>query len=243
LVRDGREDNGISQVVREAIAEEDANETLQADMDTGSFMESDVETIENMVDADSDTVNISMKSFGEEDENRQENVNENNVSDSTDDDVRDSESENVDTDSEDIEKDEQMERSEKEFEVKTWLEKTDHELFEMDLSIPDSVKTSRKYIKRKNRFIQDFVNEKDFQNSQEILQCYSQNPNVKNSKTLKRKLEHLTYEERASKLVLQSVSNSIAQTRQTPGKAAKDQVKVLVAAVTHHRGQKTKLSR
>ena len=91
----------------------------QADMDTGSFMECDVETIENMVDADSDTENISMKSFGEEDENRQENVNENNVSDSTDDDVRDSESENVDTDSEDIEKDEQMERSEREFEVKT----------------------------------------------------------------------------------------------------------------------------
>ena len=48
-------------------------------------------------------------------------------------------------------------------------------------------------------------------------------------------MDHLSFEERAKKLVLQSVSNSIAQLRKTPGRAAKDQEKVIVAPVTHHR--------
>ena len=104
------------------------------------------------------------------------------------------------------------------------------------MDIPDFVQHSRNFITRKKNFIENYIVQKDYQNSQEILQTFSQNPNVvKASKTLKRKLEHLTYEERASKLVIQSVSNCISKLKQTPGSAAKNQVKVVVAAVTHHR--------
>ena len=113
---------------------------------------------------------------------------------------------------------------------------SDSELFEMDTDIPAFVQRSVRYIKRKNDFVNSYIDKQEFQNSQDILESFSQNPKiVKTSKILKRKLDHLTYEERANKLALQSVSNTIAQLRQTPGSAAKDQVKVLVSSVTHHR--------
>ena len=153
-------------------------------------------------------------------------------------DIDTSEAENDGSDTDMFAEDERVDRTEKDFVIKKVMEQTDDELFvrEMDENIPGFVRKSRKYIKRKNKFIQKYIEEKDFQNSQEILQSYSQNPKVvTNSKSLKRKLEHLTHEERATKLILQSVNNSITRIRETPGREAKNQELVAVALVTHHR--------
>ena len=133
-------------------------------------------------------------------------------------------------------------RYEQELEIKKWLVMSDNELFEMDNDIPNVVKKCRRYVKRKNDFVKNYIESMDYQNSQEVLESYSQNPNiVKTSKNLKRKLEHLTYEERATKLVLKSVSNSIAQLRKCPGSGAKNQVKEAVALISHHRWGTPKL--
>ena len=81
-------------------------------------------------------------------------------------------------------------RVSKEFEIKKWLEKTDIELFEMDANVPDCVRNSQRYTKRRDNFVKNYIDEQEFQNSQDILQSFPQNPKiVKDSGMLKRKLD------------------------------------------------------
>ena len=52
---------------------------------------------------------------------------------------------------------------------KKWLEKTDIELFEMDANVPECVRNSQRYTKRRNNFVKNYIDEQEFQNSQDIL--------------------------------------------------------------------------
>ena len=164
------------------------------------------------------------------------------VDDDTENTGSEKESDDMESSSSDEDDNERIKRSERELEIKKWLDMSDGDLFEMDQDVPSVVKKCRRYAKRKSDFVKKYIEDMDYQNSQEVLESYSQNPDiVKQSKVLKRKLEHLNYEERATKLALKSVSNSIAQLRKCPGSRSKNQVKEAVALVSHHRWGTPKL--
>ena len=52
---------------------------------------------------------------------------------------------------------------------------------------------------------------------------------------MKDKLKHLGKKEKADKVVLKSVQDTLDVLKRTPGQKAKDQVKIITASVTHHR--------
>ena len=52
---------------------------------------------------------------------------------------------------------------------------------------------------------------------------------------MKNRLKHLPKQERANKTILKSIQDTIDALQNTPGHVAKDQLKVIVAAATHHR--------
>ena len=63
-------------------------------------------------------------------------------------------------------------RSVVEFEVRKYLAKTDHELFETDLSIPTCVQNSRKFNARKNEYVRLYLEEHEMTTSQEMLERF-----------------------------------------------------------------------
>ena len=225
-------DEGILNNESVEAMEEGESETLRMDIGEGEDGQSEIyidqnHNMDNLVDGTSGLVS---------DIGKQPDQNNNSESESSASDDSGSESDMFDCDSTDAEDIGEIERSSRDIEIKKWLAMSDSELFEMDKDVPHIVERSLRYNKRKNDFVKNYIEEKDFQNSQDILESFSQNPNiVKTSKNLKRKIDHLTYEDRANKLVLQSVSNTIAQLRQTPGSAARDQLKVVLSSTTHHR--------
>jgi hypothetical protein len=52
---------------------------------------------------------------------------------------------------------------------------------------------------------------------------------------MKNRLKHLPKQERANKTILKSIQDTIDALQNTPGHVAIDQLKVIVAAATHHR--------
>ena len=90
-------------------------------------------------------------------------------SDSSNDDKSESESENSEVDMFEDDSLGGNDRVSKEFEIKKWLEKTDIELFEMDANVPECVRNSQRYTKRRNNFVKNYIDEQKFQNSQDIL--------------------------------------------------------------------------
>ena len=78
--------------------------------------------------------------------------------------------------------------------------------------------------------------------SQDILTTYSQNPvAVQESQAMKDRLKHLGKQEKADKVILKTVQDTIDVLQKTPGQKAKDQVKIITASVTHHRWGKPNL--
>ena len=125
-------------------------------------------------------------------------------------------------------------RVQNEFEVKRFMEKSDNELFKSGLEIPLCVEKSAKFKERKKMFIKDYIEEQDFQDSQEILESLSQAPPVVED-TLKKKLKHISRQEKANRLVLKTLIDTLHRLRETPGREARKQVQIILAAVTHHR--------
>ena len=128
-------------------------------------------------------------------------------------------------------------RSKYEFELARVLAKTDEELFEGGLQVSKRISKSRKYMERKTKFTEKYV-EETFEglSSQDILTTFSQNPlAVQESKAMKNKLKHLGKKEKANKVILKSVQDTIDVLNRTPGQSAKNQVKIITASVTHHR--------
>ena len=147
----------------------------------------------------------------------------------------DSEEEDIDCeeDQDDGEVDEEN-RVALEFEVRKFMEMSDDELFRSDLVVPPSVEKSSKFRERKKNFIDTYMEEHDFQNSQEILEALSQAPPVVED-CLKKKLSHLSKQEKANRLLVKTLSDTIQRLKETPGAQARKQVQVILAAVTHHR--------
>ena len=121
-----------------------------------------------------------------------------------------------------------------EFEVRKFTDKSDHELFNSGLEIPTCVTKSAKFKERRREFINTYIEEKDFQDSQEVLEALDQAPPVVED-CLKQRLSHLTKQEKASRLMTQTLSDTLLRLRETPGREARNQVQVILAAVTHHR--------
>ena len=120
------------------------------------------------------------------------------------------------------------------FEVKKYLAKTDHELFESDLVIPVCVENSRKFKARRREFVRLFLEEKEWSTSQEILENLSQAP-VAVQPTLRKNVVHLTKREKASRLIVKTLSDTIKRLKETGGREAREQVQIITAAITHHR--------
>ena len=131
----------------------------------------------------------------------------------------------------------QLSRVKSDLEITKVLEKSDRELFEEDFDVSAKVARSKRYIERRLNYTENYLNEKlDNASSQDILLSYSQNPNVvQESKAMRSRLSHLSKEEKANKTVLKSVNDTIAALQKTPGQKAKDQEKIILASVTHHR--------
>ena len=121
-----------------------------------------------------------------------------------------------------------------EFEVRKFMEKSDEELFKSELEVPSCVEQSAKFKERKRKFIKTYMEEQDFQNSQEILEAFSQAPPVVED-CLKQRLSHLTKQEKATRLIVKTLSDTIQRLKETPGAEARKQVQVILAAATHHR--------
>ena len=115
-------------------------------------------------------------------------------------------------------------RSEYEFELARVLAKTDQELFEDGLKVSEQIFKSRKYTERKTKFTEKYVEETFVGlSSQDILTTFSQNPvAVQDSKAMKDKLKHLGKKEKADKVVLKSVQDTLDVLKRTPGQKAKD---------------------
>ena len=139
----------------------------------------------------------------------------------------------VDMFSEDDSEQNDQKRVKTDLELAKILTKTDEELFEGGLQVSDKIKRSLKYIDRKERYVEGKL---EGLSSQEILSTYSQNPVfVQESNAMKNRLKHLAKQEKANKTVLKAIQDTINTLQKTPGPVAKDQVKVITAAATHHR--------
>ena len=146
----------------------------------------------------------------------------------------------VDMFADDDEDNRDKKRAESDFELANVLAKSDLELFEEGLEVSAQVKRSKKYIERKSNYSEKYVREMfEGLSSQDILSSYSQNPiAIQESQAMKERLKHLGKQEKANKVVLKSVQDTIDALQRTPGQKAKDQVKIITASVTHHRAGK-----
>ena len=125
-------------------------------------------------------------------------------------------------------------RSTVEFEVRKYLAKTDHELFETDLSIPTCVQNSRKFNARKNEYVRVYLEEHEMTTSQEMLEHFSQVPEAV-QETIRESLVHLTKQEKSTRLLPKTLSDTLKRLKETPGREARKQVQVILAAASHHR--------
>ena len=139
---------------------------------------------------------------------------------------------------------EEVSRREKELEIERVLKMSDKQLFEENNHIPEVVQKSRKFLERKSEYTERYI-EENFSNlsSQGILENLSQTPNiVKESNEIKDKLSHLSLEDKANRTALKAAQDTITVLQNTPGQAARDQVKVITSALTHHTYGTPKLS-
>ena len=149
--------------------------------------------------------------------------------------ARESESDDEMTEDEEMETEQEREsRAVREFEIGKYLDKTDQELFSSDMVIPEFVERSVGYKLRKENFVNAYLEQEDFQDSQEILLALSQAPAVVKG-SLNDKLQHLTNQEKATRVVMKSLSDTIKRLKETPGKAAREQVQIILAAVSHYK--------
>ena len=125
-------------------------------------------------------------------------------------------------------------RCTREFEIGRYLDMSDQELFLSDTHVPEMVCRSKRYKIREKNFINSFIEERNFENSQEILESLSQAPPVV-QETLNEKLTHLSMGVKATRLVMKSLSDTIKRLKETPGREARQQLLVIIAAASHHK--------
>ena len=108
--------------------------------------------------------------------------------------------------------------------IRCWIEKTDDELFVLgQKEMPDFVMKSRRMKGRLKEYLDTFMLERAYSSSQEVLENFSQVPEVvQESKAFKDMIKHLSYEERARRLKDISYSDTLHHLLETPGKQARD---------------------
>lgn len=119
-------------------------------------------------------------------------------------------------------------------EVKKYLAMTDHELFEEDLVIPRCVQKSQKFKARKREFVRLYLEGSEWTTSQDVLENLSQAP-VAVQPILKESVAHLTKREKANRLIIKTLSDTIKRLKETGGPEARKQIQIITAAVSHHR--------
>ena len=131
--------------------------------------------------------------------------------------------------------DEKYSRREKEMNIHTFLKRSNTELFEMDLEIPEYVKNSKWFKNRLSEYKEEYMKEQfDHLSSQGILEKLSQTPKfIKESEEVKQKLKHLSMEEKATRTLFKCLNDTIEILSKTPGPEARNQLHVVTAAATH----------
>ena len=135
---------------------------------------------------------------------------------------------------EEEEEEEKIKRCTREFEIGRYLDMSDQELFLSDTHVPEMVCRSKRYKEREKNFINSYIEEGNFENSQEILESLSQAPPVV-QESLNEKLSHLSMGMKATRLVMKSLSDTVKRLRETPGREARKQLLVIIAAASHHK--------
>lgn len=139
-------------------------------------------------------------------------------------------------DEEEVEQ-ERLSRRQRDAQIENILSKPDREIFEEKIELPEFLTQSRRFVLRKQKYIDKYM-EDNFgnKNSQGILENLSQAPAViQESKEIRNKLSHLSKEEKADRTALKAARDTISILAQTKGKAAREQVKVVTSALTHHK--------
>ena len=141
--------------------------------------------------------------------------------------------EDMEVDEESDKENDEESRGRVDLEVKRYMDMTDQELFEEHLVIPVCVLNSRKFKARKREFIRQYMERSEWTSSQEILENLSQAPSAVQP-TLKESVVHLTKREKATRLILKTLSDTIKRLRETGGQEARKQVQIITAAISHH---------
>ena len=114
-----------------------------------------------------------------------------------------------------------------------YLSLTDNDLFERYNDISSYTRSSVEFKARHDKFVEKFMDD-NFANasSQEILRKLPETPaSIQNSETYKKRLCHLSFEERSQKLVLQNIKETVDELQKTT--EGKKQAKIIIAGVSH----------
>ena len=137
------------------------------------------------------------------------------------------------SDSEKMEDDPPLTRKGKISTITFYVEQLDENLLDDEEVVPEFVKNSRRYKKRRNEFIEHFV-DKQFErySSQEIASSHSQLPKwVQSHKYIREKFSHRTKEELSNFRILKNLNETCRELKNNPSKAAFDQRVMIVASV------------
>ena len=114
-----------------------------------------------------------------------------------------------------------------------YLSLTDNDLFERYKNISSYTRSSVEFKERHNQYVENFMDE-NFANasSQEILLKLPETPAcIQNSESFKKRLCHLSFEERSQRLVLQNIKETVDELQKTT--EGKKQAKIIIAGVSH----------
>ena len=137
------------------------------------------------------------------------------------------------SDSEKMEDDTPMTKKGKISTIRWYVEKLDDKLLDREEEVPEFVRNSRTYKKKRDDFIGQYIDHQfEIFCSQEVASSHTQLPKwVQNHEYLKQKFTHRTRVELANYRVLKNLNDTCRELRNDPSKAAFDQRAILVASV------------
>lgn len=114
-----------------------------------------------------------------------------------------------------------------------YLSLTDNDLFERYNDISSYTRSSAEFKARHAQFVEKFMDDNfAHASSQEILLKLPETPAcIQNSETYKKRLCHLSFEERSQRLVLQNIKETVDELQKTT--EGKKQAKIIIAGVSH----------
>ena len=117
--------------------------------------------------------------------------------------------------------------------IRWYIDKLDEKMLDDEDSLPEFVRKSENYKKKKEEYIQQFVDHKfEMSSSQDIATCLSQLPKwVQNHKYVNQKLNHRTKEELSSFRILKNLNETCKELKNNPSQKAFEQRVMIVASV------------